>query len=140
MLALRFANALFASNWDNSAIDHIQITAAEKVGVEGRWSYYDDAGQLRDMVQNHLLQVLSLIAMEPPSRLDAESIREEKLKVLKALRPIDTSNCKDVSVRGQYQGGFIGELSVDVVMHLFQLVPLLVVLEGVRLGEFPAAV
>ena len=112
LLALRFANALFASNWDNSAIDHIQITAAEKVGVEGRWSYYDDAGQLRDMVQNHLLQVLSLIAMEPPSRLDAESIREEKLKVLKALRPIDTSNCKDVSVRGQYQGGFIGEQKV----------------------------
>ncbi|PYE34468.1 glucose-6-phosphate 1-dehydrogenase [Idiomarina fontislapidosi] len=112
LLALRFANALFASNWDNSAIDHIQITAAEKVGVEGRWGYYDDAGQLRDMVQNHLLQVLSLIAMEPPSRLDAESIREEKLKVLKALRPIDAANSKDVSVRGQYQGGFSGETKV----------------------------
>lgn len=112
LLALRFANALFSSNWDNNAIDHIQITAAEQVGVEGRWGYYDDAGQLRDMVQNHLLQVLSLIAMEPPSRLDAESIREEKLKVLKALRPIDESNCQEVTVRGQYQSGFVADQRV----------------------------
>ncbi|MGM0429859.1 MAG: glucose-6-phosphate dehydrogenase [Pseudomonadota bacterium] len=112
LLALRFANALFSANWDNSAIEHIQITAAEQVGVEGRWGYYDDAGQLRDMVQNHLLQVLSLIAMEPPSRLDAESIREEKLKVLKALRPIDESNCQETTVRGQYQSGFVGDQRV----------------------------
>lgn len=107
LLALRFANAIFASNWDHNAIDHVQITVAEEVGVEGRWSYYDDAGQMRDMVQNHLLQVLTLIAMEPPARLDADSIRDEKLKVLKALRPIDISNVHDKTVRGQYTGGYV---------------------------------
>lgn len=106
LLALRFANAIFASNWDHNAIDHVQITVAEEVGVEGRWSYYDDAGQMRDMVQNHLLQVLSLIAMEPPARLDADSIRDEKLKVLKALRRIDHTNIQEKTVRGQYASGF----------------------------------
>ena len=95
LLALRFANAIFASNWDHNAIDHVQISVAEEVGVEGRWGYYDDAGQMRDMVQNHLLQVLSLIAMEPPARLDADSIRDEKLKVLKALRPINLQNVQE---------------------------------------------
>lgn len=112
LLALRFANSIFASNWDRTMIDHVQITVAEEVGVEGRWSYYDDAGQMRDMVQNHLLQILSLIAMEPPASLDAESIRDEKLKVLKALRPIDFSNIKDKTVRGQYTHGFTGGRAV----------------------------
>ena len=112
LLALRFANAIFASNWDHNSIDHVQITVAEEVGVEGRWSYYDDAGQMRDMVQNHLLQVLSLIAMEPPARLDADSIRDEKLKVLKALRPINISNVHDKTVRGQYASGFVAGGSV----------------------------
>ena len=112
LLALRFANSLFSSHWDHSAIDSVQITAAEQVGVEGRWSYYDDAGQLRDMVQNHLLQVLSLIAMEPPTRLDADSIREEKLKVLKSLRPITVSNVRDDTVRGQYTAGFVDDHKV----------------------------
>lgn len=107
LLALRFANAIFAGNWDHNSIDHVQITVAEEVGVEGRWSYYDDAGQMRDMVQNHLLQVLSLIAMEPPARLDADSIRDEKLKVLKALRRIDISNIQEKTVRGQYGSGFV---------------------------------
>lgn len=112
LLALRFANAIFASNWDHNSIDHVQITVAEEVGVEGRWSYYDDAGQMRDMVQNHLLQVLSLIAMEPPARLDADSIRDEKLKVLKALRRIDISNIQEKTVRGQYASGFVGGKAV----------------------------
>ncbi|WP_127346672.1 glucose-6-phosphate dehydrogenase [Pseudidiomarina mangrovi] len=112
LLALRFANSLFSSHWDHTAIDSVQITAAEQVGVEGRWSYYDDAGQLRDMVQNHLLQVLSLIAMEPPTRLDAENIREEKLKVLKSLRPITVSNVRDDTVRGQYTAGFVADQKV----------------------------
>ena len=107
LLALRFANAIFAGNWDHNSIDHVQITVAEEVGVEGRWSYYDDAGQMRDMVQNHLLQVLTLIAMEPPARLDADSIRDEKLKVLKALRKIDISNIQEKTVRGQYASGFV---------------------------------
>ncbi|EKE76625.1 glucose-6-phosphate dehydrogenase [Gallaecimonas xiamenensis] len=107
LLALRFANALFAGNWDYSCIDHVQITVAEEVGIEGRWSYFDKAGQMRDMVQNHLLQVLTLIAMEPPVSLDADAIRDEKLKVLRALRPITSANVNDVTVRGQYSSGFL---------------------------------
>ncbi|WP_115718793.1 glucose-6-phosphate dehydrogenase [Gallaecimonas mangrovi] len=107
LLALRFANSIFASNWDYSCIDSVQITVAEEVGIEGRWSYFDKAGQMRDMVQNHLLQVLTLIAMEPPVSLDADAIRDEKVKVLKALRPITQSNINDVTVRGQYSAGFL---------------------------------
>ena len=83
LLALRFANRIINSQWDNSCIDHVEITAAETVGIEGRWSYYDTVGQLRDMVQNHLLQILCLIAMEPPVSIQSESVRDEKLKVLK---------------------------------------------------------
>ncbi|OFC71873.1 glucose-6-phosphate dehydrogenase [Alteromonas confluentis] len=107
LIALRFANSIFATNWDHNSIDHVQITVAESVGIEGRWGYFDDAGQMRDMVQNHLLQVLSLIAMEPPANLNADSIRDEKLKVLKALRPINLSNINESTVRGQYTSGFV---------------------------------
>lgn len=107
LIALRFANSIFATNWDHNCIDHVQISVAESVGIEGRWGYFDDAGQMRDMVQNHLLQILSLVAMEPPTTLDADSIRDEKLKVLKALRTIDTSNVSQKTVRGQYVGGFV---------------------------------
>lgn len=107
LIALRFANSIFATNWDHNSIDHVQITVAESVGIEGRWGYFDEAGQMRDMVQNHLLQILSLIAMEPPASLDADSIRDEKLKVLKSLRPIDASNVRENTVRGQYTGGFV---------------------------------
>lgn len=107
LLVLRFANSLFTNNWDRNHIDHVQITVAESVGIEGRWGFYDDAGQMRDMVQNHLLQILSLLAMEPPADLGADSIRDEKLKVLKALCPIDRSNIKEKTVRGQYTEGFL---------------------------------
>ncbi|WP_395342688.1 glucose-6-phosphate dehydrogenase [Ningiella sp. W23] len=107
LIALRFANSIFATNWDHNCIDHVQISVSESVGIEGRWGYFDDAGQMRDMVQNHLLQILSLVAMEPPTTLDADSIRDEKLKVLKALRPINASNIKDNAVRGQYSSGFV---------------------------------
>ncbi|MBF7072595.1 glucose-6-phosphate dehydrogenase [Glaciecola sp. MH2013] len=107
LVALRFANSIFATNWDHNCIDHVQISVAESVGIEGRWGYFDDAGQMRDMVQNHLLQILSLVAMEPPTTLDADSIRDEKLKVLKALRPIDASNVSEKTVRGQYISGFV---------------------------------
>lgn len=107
LIALRFANSIFATNWDHNCIDHVQISVAESVGIEGRWGYFDEAGQMRDMVQNHLLQVLSLIAMEPPTTLDADSIRDEKLKVLKALRPINASNYQQSTVRGQYTNGFV---------------------------------
>ncbi len=107
LIALRFANSIFATNWDHNCIDHVQISVAESVGIEGRWGYFDDAGQMRDMVQNHLLQILSLVAMEPPTTLDADSIRDEKLKVLKALRPINASNVAEKTVRGQYVSGFV---------------------------------
>jgi len=107
LMALRFANSIFTNNWDHNCVDHVQITVAESVGIEGRWGYFDDAGQMRDMVQNHLLQILTLIAMEPPSSLDANSVRDEKLKVLKSLRPIDAFNVNENTVRGQYTSGFV---------------------------------
>ncbi|NRD73728.1 glucose-6-phosphate dehydrogenase [Shewanella sp. VB17] len=107
LIALRFANSLFASKWDNRTIDHVQLTVAEEVGIEGRWGYFDKAGQMRDMIQNHLLQVLTLVAMDPPVNLDADSIRDEKVKVLKSLRPINLDNIYENTVRGQYSAGFL---------------------------------
>ena len=80
LLALRFANSIFTTNWDHNTIDHVQITVAEEVGIEGRWGYFDQSGQLRDMVQNHLMQILTLVAMEPPVNMDGDSIRNEKLE------------------------------------------------------------
>ncbi|WP_448555175.1 glucose-6-phosphate dehydrogenase [Thalassotalea montiporae] len=112
LLVLRFANSLFTNNWDRNHIDHIQITVAESVGIEGRWGFYDEAGQMRDMVQNHLLQILSLLAMEPPADLSADSIRDEKLKVIKALLPITRQNIKEKTVRGQYTEGFLAGKAV----------------------------
>jgi len=107
LLALRFANSLFASNWDNRTIDHVQITVAEEVGIEGRWGYFDQAGQMRDMIQNHLLQVLTMVAMSPPADLSADRIRDEKVKVLRSLRRIDHTNVREKTVRGQYTSGFV---------------------------------
>ena len=107
LLVLRFANTLFTNNWDRNCIDHVQITVAESVGIEGRWGFYDEAGQMRDMIQNHLLQILSLLAMEPPADLSADSVRDEKLKVIKALKPITRQNVKDKTVRGQYADGYL---------------------------------
>lgn len=107
LVALRFANSLFASKWDNRTIDHVQITVAEEVGIEGRWDYFDKAGQMRDMIQNHLLQVLALVAMDPPVNLNADSIRDEKVKVIKSLRPINQENIYENTVRGQYTAGFL---------------------------------
>ncbi len=86
IMVLRFANAIFEPLWNTRYIDHVQITAAETLGVEGRAGYYEGAGALRDMVQNHLLQLLCLIAMEPPTDLSADSIRDEKVKVVRSLR------------------------------------------------------
>lgn len=105
LLALRFGNALFEPLWNNTYIDHVQITAAETVGVGGRWSFYDEAGALRDMVQNHLLQLLCLLAMEPPASLDARAVHDEKLKVLRSLKPITGDQAEEYTVRGQYQAG-----------------------------------
>ncbi|MAO62730.1 glucose-6-phosphate dehydrogenase [Halomonas meridiana] len=105
LIALRFANPLFGTQWNQNHISHVEITVAEKVGIEGRWGYFDDAGQLRDMVQNHLLQLLCLIAMDPPSNLDADAIRDEKVKVLKALKPFTGESLGRDVVRGQYIAG-----------------------------------
>lgn len=107
LMALRFANYLFEPMWNTAAIDHVQITAAEKIGVEGRGGYYDKAGALRDMVQNHLLQLLCLVAMEPPKNLDKDAVRNEKLKVLSALRPISGRDVGFKTVRGQYIRGAV---------------------------------
>ncbi|AWK14901.1 glucose-6-phosphate dehydrogenase [Candidatus Fukatsuia symbiotica] len=107
LLALRFSNSLFVSNWDNRTIDHVQITVAEEVGIEGRWGYFDSAGQMRDMVQNHLLQILTMIAMSPSADLSADRIRDEKVKILRSLRRIDHGNVRDTTVRGQYTSGFV---------------------------------
>jgi len=107
LMALRFSNSLFEQLWNAHNIDHIQISINEQVGLEGRAGFYDKAGAMRDMVQNHLLQLLCLISMEPPAQLDAENIREEKIKVLKSLRPIVNDLVEKNTVRGQYQSGSI---------------------------------
>jgi glucose-6-phosphate 1-dehydrogenase len=105
LMALRFANALYEPLWNSAHIDHVQITVAEAVGLEGRAGYYDKAGALRDMVQNHILQLLCLVAMEAPSSMGAEAVRDEKLKVLRSLKPINASNVEKYTVRGQYRAG-----------------------------------
>ncbi|GGD48643.1 glucose-6-phosphate dehydrogenase [Croceicoccus pelagius] len=103
LLALRFANIMFEPLWNAAHIDHVQITVAETVGLESRVGYYDGSGALRDMVQNHILQLLALVAMEPPTSFDATAVRDEKVKVLRALRPIQPNE----TVTGQYRAGAI---------------------------------
>lgn len=107
LMVLRFANSLFEPMWNRTAIDHIQITVAEHYGVGERAGYYDGSGALRDMVQNHLLQLLCLIAMEPPNSIDGDAIRVEKIKVLEALRPITAERAATHTVRAQYQAGTV---------------------------------
>jgi len=108
LMALRFANALFEPIWRAGHIDHVQISVNETLGVENRGAYYDHAGAMRDMVQNHLLQLLCLVAMEAPVRFDAEAVRNEKVKILEALKPIAGLDVHDKTVRGQYVAGKIG--------------------------------
>ncbi len=102
LLALRFANGIFEPLWNEKFVDHVQVTVAEQLGVEGRGGFYESAGALRDMVQNHMLQVLSLVAMEPPAALEADAIRDEKVKVLRAIRRIPPGAVERCAVRGQY--------------------------------------
>jgi glucose-6-phosphate 1-dehydrogenase len=107
LLAVRFGNPLFSPMWRNTFVDNVQITVAEDIGVEGRADYYAKTGALRDMVQNHLLQVLSIVAMEPPVSLRAADIRDEKMKVLRALMPITADNARECTVRGRYAAGAV---------------------------------
>ncbi len=105
IMALRFSNRFFMPLWDSNNIDHVQITVAESVGVEGRWGYYDEYGAMRDMIQNHLMQLLCLVAMEPPCSLEADSVRDEKVKVLRSLRAMSPADIEQKSVRAQYTRG-----------------------------------
>ena len=109
ILVLRFANQIFEPLWNKNYIDHVQITVAESIGLEGRGGYFDHAGITRDIVQNHALQVLTLIAMEPPVTLDADAIRDEKVKVLKAIRLFTPDDVAQYTVRGQYGPGTVTE-------------------------------
>ena len=113
LLALRFANSLFEPLWNSAHIDHVQISVAETIGLEGRGDYYDGAGALRDMVQNHMLQLLALVAMEPPADFDATSVRDEKVKVLRSLRPIGADDVAGHAVTGQYGGGAVDRAPVQ---------------------------
>lgn len=112
LLVLRFANTLFERSWSNRDVDHIQINCSETVGLESRAGYYDGVGALRDMVQNHVLQLLTLFALEPPNTLDADAIHDEKVRVLRALRPIVGPDVVQKTVRGQYAAGVVGGVAV----------------------------
>src|SRR5450756_1749139 len=107
ILAFRFANSLFEPIWNANLIDSVQITAAEEIGVEMRGAYYEKAGALRDIVQNHALQLVALVAMEPPVAFEANAVRDEKVKVLRAIRPIQDGEVATSTVRGQYKKGWV---------------------------------
>ncbi len=112
LLVFRFANGMFEPIWSRHSIDHVQITVAESVGVEGRGGYYEQAGALKDMFQNHILQLLALTAMEPPVALEADAVRDEKVKVLRAIRPMNGDAVLARTVRGQYAAGYAGGRTV----------------------------
>jgi glucose-6-phosphate 1-dehydrogenase len=146
LIALRFANPVFERLWSSDAIEYVQITAAETVGVEGRGPYYDKSGALRDMIQNHLLQVMCLVAMDPPGSLEADSLRNEKLKVLRALRPIGPDEVATYTVRGQYtrgkegdktQPGYLEDLGQDATSNTETYVAIQAEVQSWRWGTVP---
>ena len=112
VLALRFANGIFEPLWNRNHVAEVQFTVAETVGVEGRGGYYEESGALRDMIQNHLLQVMCLVAMEPPVTFEAQAVRDEKSKVMQAVRPIDPASVDAAALRAQYGPGFINNRQV----------------------------
>ena len=112
LMAMRFANALFEPVWNRNFIDHVQITAAEDIGIEGRAGYYEGAGALRDLVQNHMMQLLALLAMEPPAAFEAKRLRDEKLKVLEAIVPPEVDQVSGMALRAQYGPGTVGGVRV----------------------------
>ncbi|OLV16355.1 glucose-6-phosphate dehydrogenase [Deinococcus marmoris] len=112
LMAIRFGNAIFEPLWNRGYVDHVQITASEDLGLEGRAGYYEEAGIVRDMLQNHLMQLFALTAMEAPAAFDADAIRDEKTKVLRAVKPIPLGRVKEVAVRGQYGAGSMDGVKV----------------------------
>ncbi len=123
LMALRFGNALFEPLWRRGLVKHVQITVAEELGVERRGHFYDKTGALRDMVQNHLLQLLCIMAMEPPASSDPDSVRDEKLKVLRALRPLTDRDVLTKTVRGQYKAGAVNGLPVPGYLDEADIAP-----------------
>lgn len=146
ILALRFANGIFEPLWNRNYIHHVEVTAAESIGVEDRGKYYDGAGALRDMVQNHLLQVVATIAMEPPAKFDAQSVRNEKVKVFQALCPIPPQQVAERVVRGQYVesningarlAGYRSEKNVAAASRTETFVALKLFIDNWRWGDVP---
>ncbi|QCI17141.1 glucose-6-phosphate dehydrogenase [Buchnera aphidicola (Aphis helianthi)] len=117
LFSLRFSNSFFFNNWNNKVIDHVQITVSEEVGIENRWNYFDEMGQTRDMVQNHLLQILTIIAMNQPRDILPENIRNEKIKILRTLKTINSENINTKTVRGQYTSGNINGKKVPAYIE-----------------------